>query len=72
MSTSEIPLIDCIASKDGSTWSFYCVHCRHRHTHGAGVGHRVAHCADRSKYPDGYIIRLVSQGAALTASTGNE
>ncbi len=39
-------------------WKVWCVHCQRWHVHGAGPGHRVAHCHDsRSPYYDtGYIL----------------
>jgi len=29
---------------DGSQWAVYCSVCKRWHFHGAGAGHRVAHC----------------------------
>ncbi len=34
--------IEC--SVRGNAWRFTCPHCRTVHLHGAGPGHRVAHC----------------------------
>lgn len=44
MGAREIPEVRCTASPSGKTWSFFCNHCGHVHSHSAGEGHRVAHC----------------------------
>jgi hypothetical protein len=44
-----------------TTWSFWCPLCTRKHTHGAGPGHRVAHCHSaeaREMWPDGYFLKL--------------
>lgn len=43
---SDFPVFRCRESGFGSeaTWHFWCPYCRKEHTHGAGAGHRVAHC----------------------------
>lgn len=39
---------------------FWCVHCRRWHTHGAGDGHRVAHCKDGAPYTrGGYVLKSI-------------
>jgi hypothetical protein len=38
-------------------WTFWCPHCRRRHTHSAEPGHRVAHCDLKSPfYERGYVL----------------
>ena len=39
------------------SWSFRCPHCNEVHTHGAGAGHRVAHCHPDSPFKEmGYFL----------------
>ncbi len=42
-----------------SQWRFWCPFCKAYHYHGAGPGHRVAHCASpASPFRDGgYILK---------------
>jgi hypothetical protein len=64
-----LPVMHCRAerARDGHrvVWTFLCPHCRRRHTHGAGPGHRVAHCNDPSSpyEASGYVLALAPQGA---------
>jgi hypothetical protein len=47
-------------ASDYVTWRFWCDHCQRSHIHGAGAGHRVAHC-DKPGSPYeriGYFIAL--------------
>jgi hypothetical protein len=43
-----------------TTWRFWCDYCRRWHSHGAGEGHRVAHCINQeSPYLNGgYVLKL--------------
>jgi hypothetical protein len=57
----KLPVVKCRVRKcsDGRTeWKFWCPFCRCEHTHGAGPGHRGAHCHDaQSPFLDGgYIL----------------
>jgi len=36
-----------VLPNDQITWRVWCRYCKKFHTHGAGPGHRVAHCHDR-------------------------
>ena len=40
---NNIPAVQC-EEDQGGMWRFWCPFCRKHHTHGAGEGHRVAHC----------------------------
>jgi len=46
-------------------WKVWCAFCERWHFHGAGPGHRVAHCAcKRSPYSDrGYYLELSTDPA---------
>jgi hypothetical protein len=62
---SEIPTVYCEEIKprrpqDCETWRFWCDHCNKWHSHGAGAGHRLAHChKPGSPYErTGYFIEL--------------
>ncbi len=60
---SDIPRLDAYDIGDGVHWIVWCVHCLRWHFHGAGSGHRVAHCFSESPYDvTGYI--LVRRGHA--------
>ena len=37
-------------------WRAWCPHCRRYHFHGAGPGHRAAHCADGPFKGSGYVL----------------
>jgi|VirMetMinimDraft_7_1064189.scaffolds.fasta_scaffold235801_2 hypothetical protein len=39
-------------------WTFSCEKCGKKHIHGAGPGHRVAHC---DGWDNGYILRKVME-----------
>jgi hypothetical protein len=61
--TKRYPVFLCEPHTAGgiTTWSFWCPLCRRKHTHGAGPGHRVAHChsdVGRRAWPDGYLLKL--------------
>ena len=49
---NDIPEIEC--QHEGIQFTFLCDRCGKKHRHGAGEGHRVAHCPH---YPNGYILR---------------
>jgi hypothetical protein len=57
----EPPIIKCRYSRIHDTYSFFCKYCGAVHTHGAGDGHRNAHCnSHRSLSPYrniGYILK---------------
>lgn len=53
-SDAELPVFRCATGT--RTWSFWCPHCRAQHTHGAGAGHRVAHCASGPYKARGYVL----------------
>lgn len=55
--TKRLPVVLC--DRDGSTWRFWCPFCRVEHVHGAGAGHRAAHCfASASPFNEtGYILK---------------
>lgn len=64
---NEIPIIEAKTDGNGLTVSFYCRHCRVKHTHGASVaGHRQAHCADESSpyKSTGYILKISEKTGA--------
>ena len=46
------------------SWRAWCPYCRRYHIHGAGEGHRVAHCLDDASPFDGTGYYLVSQATA--------
>jgi hypothetical protein len=48
-------------TRDGALiWSFWCGHCGKRHIHGAGAGHRAAHCwKPNSPFARGYNLDLL-------------
>lgn len=51
-------IIKCIKGND-NTWKFFCEFCGVWHTHGAGEGHRCAHCHNsKSPYSGGYYLKL--------------
>jgi len=54
------PVIRCKENKQKQTWSFYCQYCKTFHRHGAGEGHRNAHCHNSSSpyYMKGYYLKL--------------
>lgn len=52
--TDDLPVFRCTTGT--RTWSLYCPHCRIQHTHGAGEGHRVAHCASGPYKVRGYVL----------------
>jgi hypothetical protein len=56
---SDLPIILCEPA-GAASWRFWCPHCRKHHTHGAGEGHRVAHCTSPASpfKATGYSIRL--------------
>ncbi|HEV6968101.1 hypothetical protein [Roseateles sp.] len=57
----DLPVFAC---KTGShTWTFWCPHCRIEHTHGAGAGHRVAHCASGPYKARGYVLAAGGEAA---------
>ena len=46
---------------EGAQWRFWCPYCVRWHYHGAGPGHRTAHCfglGDLDPWPAGYVLRL--------------
>jgi len=55
----ETPTIECRDIGRGQ-WAFYCQYCGTDHVHGAGEGHRVAHChnSDSPCRKTGYYIKL--------------
>lgn len=57
---TPIPTVKATATAGGSQWSIWCVYCDREHLHGAGSGHRVAHCTSpTSPYlRTGYVIEL--------------
>jgi hypothetical protein len=61
----KLPVVLCekvAPSRPGEvwTWKFWCPFCARYHTHGAGYGHRVAHCGDHRSpfYETGYVLKL--------------
>jgi hypothetical protein len=54
------PMPVLLARDNGNeTWSVWCPYCLTEHTHGAGPGHRVAHCIAACPFTDsGYILAL--------------
>lgn len=45
-------------------WRAWCPHCRRYHFHGAGEGHRTAHCTSEPPgFPDGYYLVEAGQQA---------
>lgn len=54
----KAPVILC--ENAGHQWRFYCQYCRVYHRHGAGAGHRAAHCTstDSPWKESGYILKL--------------
>lgn len=55
-------LIPVFLCKPGAlTWSFRCPYCCTVHTHGAGAGHRVAHCAGGPYKARGYVLALADE-----------
>lgn len=57
----EYPVVECKEYNHGLQWRFYCRYCRTYHIHGAGEGHRVAHCHGNDTspyYKTGYYLRL--------------
>lgn len=50
---------------DPSRVRAWCCWCRRFHYHGAGEGHRVAHCGEGSPFRDGgYLLKLQQEGGA--------
>jgi hypothetical protein len=59
---NDAPTLRATPDGDGG-WRVWCPHCRRDHIHGAGEGHRAAHCADpESPY------RLTGYRLALTVA----
>jgi hypothetical protein len=56
--TTEPPEVIAYALPDNIHWVMWCEDCRRWHYHGAGPGHRVAHCHSRASRYDhlGYIL----------------
>lgn len=44
MSEAFIPVLAAFHASE-ATWEVWCEHCRAWHRHGAGEGHRAAHCS---------------------------
>ncbi len=59
MSDRNLPVVLC-ESVSAATWRFWCPFCRKYHTHGAGEGHRAAHCINLASpfVATGYLVRL--------------
>lgn len=59
---SDFPVFLCQEQRTqsgGVIWAFPCPHCRKHHIHGAGPGHRAAHCCrPNSPFARGYILAL--------------
>ena len=60
----DYPLFLCEPSADGRQWVFWCPFCHVWHAHGAGPGHRCAHCfrGDSPLQNTGYLLRLRKPG----------
>lgn len=53
----EVPTVPGVPSEDGTTLTIeVCPYCGQTHRHGAGYGHRIAHCASPTPPNRGYII----------------
>ena len=55
----ETPVLDAYVWDADGCLAVWCVHCRVWHHHGAGDGHRVAHCdrADSLYQRTGYVLQ---------------
>jgi hypothetical protein len=62
---SDGPVLPAYKTPQRDTWKVWCDWCDRWHTHGAGEGHRCAHCAcARSPFKDtGYNLVLVDEPA---------
>ncbi|MFI5282473.1 MAG: hypothetical protein ACHQ0J_05020 [Candidatus Dormibacterales bacterium] len=60
-----------IGEQVGSGWRVWCPHCRVYHHHGAGGGHRRAHCTDpKSPYREtGYVVISKAKAQLLDRRT---
>ncbi len=60
--TTDIPRVGCRAWSE-KVWTFDCDHCGVPHLHGAGAGHRAAHCTSPSSpyQQTGYILYLTNE-----------
>lgn len=45
-----------IVKRSGDVVTVDCPYCARRHTHGALLGHRVAHCGQAHRPNDGYYL----------------
>jgi len=54
-----LPAWELILADDSVAWLVWCRHCELWHEHGAGDGHRVAHCRGETPYSrTGYNLAL--------------
>jgi hypothetical protein len=58
VTSSGIPVLPALPAHGGCCLRVWCCHCKCWHQHGAGPGHRVAHChTEASPYHEtGYIL----------------
>ena len=69
MSEKQAPIAEVVAVRRPARahpWGLYvvaCPYCRRDHRHGAGEGHRVAHCVTSTAESErGYMVRLPTGG----------
>ena len=61
---TEIPVLPACATSDGVTWSVWCCYCLKWHLHGAGAGHRGAHCVRETPHAEtGYSLEYAGTDA---------
>lgn len=67
------PVVPAFATGD-KQWAMVCVFCRRWHFHGAGAGHRAAHChIDSSPYcKRGYILEYAGKLTAEIRKNGGK
>lgn len=71
---ADVPVFLCEAIDQGRVWRFWCPPCRGFHHHGAGAGHRAAHChsaAGKAAAPHGYVIRIDPSHRARQPAPGS-
>lgn len=53
-------------------FAFHCRHCDALHSHGAGEGHREAHCTNSASpfHATGYNLALAADGSRMVKSDG--